>query len=246
MESFFDIKYEFVPTRILELLDEYVASGRVEYICGADGNILQMVHRDPSYREVVSGAAFSICDSSWVPMFLRRIYGINVSQYCGSQIFDDITSMCRYKQFFLGTSDDILNALKNNLVAIDPSIENMTFQSLPFRKVEDFDYEKIAEAINQDAPDIIWVALGAPKQEIFMSKLKPYLSTGVMIGVGAVFNFRSGMGEKRAPQWMIKSHLEWLYRIFKSPAKQLKRCWRIITTYPAIYRDELKRRNNSR
>lgn len=241
MVSYFNIKYEMDPARIHELLDEYISTGRPEYICGADGNILQMVHRDPEYRKVVSGAAFSICDSSWVPLFLRLLYGIRVSQYCGSQIFDYVTRQCRYRQFFLGTTDDVLSSLKCNLVIVDSAISSMTFQALPFRDVEDFDYPAIADAINNDKPDVIWVSLGAPKQERFMSMLKPYLKTGVMIGVGAVFNFRSGLGEKRAPQWMINAHLEWLYRIFKSPGKQLRRCWQIITTFPAIYRDELRR-----
>lgn len=239
-QKYFNISYELSIPEV----HARIAARRglnPSYICVVDGNILQMVHKDLEYRKVVDGALFSICDSSWAPIFLKRIYGIHVPQYCGSQIFDDITRSASCRQYFLGTSDETLAALRNNLIEIDPRIANMKFQSLPFRKVEDFDYESIAEAINLDAPDVIWVALGAPKQERFMSMLKPYLKTGVMIGVGAVFNFRSGLGEKRAPQWMIKAHLEWLYRIFKSPGKQLRRCWQIITTFPAIYRDELRR-----
>ena len=78
----------------------------------------------------------------------------------------------------------------------------------PFLNVEDFDYLKISKLINQNKPDIIWIGLGAPKQEIFMSKLLPHIDSGLMIGVGAAFNFYSGLDEyKRAPYLMKKYHL---------------------------------------
>ena len=62
--------------------------------------------------------------------------------------------------------------------------------------------------------DIIWVALGAPKQEIFMNRLKPHLKKGVAIAIGAAFNFYSGMADapQRCPEWMRKCHLEFVHR----------------------------------
>ena len=68
----------------------------------------------------------------------------------------------------------------------------MTFYELPFCDVEDFDYQNIAQMIEKDKAEIIWIALGAPKQEIFMNRLQPHLRKGVMIAVGAVFKFYSG------------------------------------------------------
>ena len=105
-----------------------------------------------------------------------------------------------------------------------------------------FDYQKIADMVNADGADIIWVALGAPKQEIFMSKLNPFLKRGVMIAVGAAFKFYSGLEEKRAPEWMVKHHLEFVYRIFSEPKKQLKRCSWIIITLPGLLLGEWKRK----
>ena len=91
--------------------------------------------------------------------------------------------------------------------------------------------------------DIIWVALGAPKQDFFMSLLKPHLKRGVMIGVGAAFNFYSGNGEKRAPEWVTLMHLEFVYRIMQSPKKQLNRCWGIVTSLPVMLWQEWRRKN---
>lgn len=144
--------------------------------------------------------------------------------------------------FFMGTSAKTLAALKENLVKIDNRIADMTFYELPFRTVDQFDYQKIADMVNADGADIIWVALGAPKQEIFMSKLKPFLKRGVMIAVGAAFKFYSGLEEKRAPEWMVKHHLEFVYRIFSEPKKQLKRCSWIIITLPGLLLGEWKRK----
>ena len=97
--------------------------------------------------------------------------------------------------------------------------------------------------IEADGASIIWIALGAPKQDYFMMRLKPYLKHGVMIGVGAAFNFYSGI-ELRAPDWVIRMHLEFVYRIFQSPKKQFVRCMGIITSLPGMLLGEWKRKKN--
>jgi N-acetylglucosaminyldiphosphoundecaprenol N-acetyl-beta-D-mannosaminyltransferase len=157
-------------------------------------------------------------------------------------IFKDLIEMKRYRHLFIGTSTRVLKALKDNLMVMDPAIKGMTFYEPPFCDVEDFDYPAIAEMINRDNPDIIWVALGAPKQEIFMSKLQPYLKRGVQIAVGAAFKFYSGLDEKRAPAWMRRSKLEFLYRIYAEPKKQFARCKQIVLTLPGIIREESRRK----
>jgi len=242
MERYFNINYEFSKSEVFASIDSTLASKKASYICVADGNILNRVNNDDAYCKVVDGAMFSICDSSWVPLYLKRIYGISREQYCGSQIFADITVMCKYKMAFLGTSQETLDALKSNMLKVDSRIGEMLFWELPFATVDEFDYKSIAAKLNEYDADIIWVALGAPKQEIFMNRLLPHLNRGVMLGVGAVFKFFSGVDEKRAPKWMIRTHTEFIYRIMRDPKKQLHRCWEIISGLPRIYREEVKRK----
>lgn len=243
MPQYFNINYEFDKPTVWREIDTQLRKEGACYICVADGNVLQMVHRDREYRKVVNDALFSICDSSWVPVFLKRIYGIQYQQYCGSQIFEDLIGRKEYRHFFIGTSERVLEGLRNELSAKTPSIKGMSFYAPPFCKVDEFDYQGIAKMINADNPDIIWVALGAPKQECFMHKLQPLLKRGVMIGVGAVFNFYCGLenAPKRAPQWMVRHHLEFVYRIISEPRKQWKRCKQIIFTFPAVYREEKRK-----
>lgn len=216
-------------------------SGEPGYICVADGVILDNANRNPEYLKVVNGSMFSICDSSYVPLYIKWLYGERYEQYCGSQIFMDIIKSRKYRMIFMGTSQKILDGLKSNLIGINPDVADMSFIELPFRKVEDFDYAGIAEMIDKDGADIIWVALGAPKQEIFMSMLKSHLKRGVMIAVGAAFKFFSGVEAKRAPEWMVKMHLEFVYRIFKEPRKQIKRCWGIVSTLPKLLWQESRK-----
>lgn len=247
MPEYFNIRYEFSPTVIWRRIEEQIRLDETGYVCVADGNILQMVHRNAAYRDTVDGSMFSICDSSWVPLFLRWLYGMKVRQYCGSQIFEDAVRARKYRMFFMGTSAEVLNALRKNLAErYDGRIASMQFHELPYREVEDFDYPAIGSMVNADKPDIIWVALGAPKQEIFMSMLKPYIKKGVMIAVGAVFKFHSGVSEKRAPRWMTDCHLEFLYRLTREPRKQFRRCGMIVRTLPAILYEEYKKKENKK
>ena len=141
---------------------------------------------------------------------------------------------CRHGQIIF-----VLAGLRKNLSKIDPRIADMRFETLPFKKVDEFDYEGIAQMINEDNPDIIWVSLGAPKQEMFMARLKPYLKRGIMFGYGAIFNFNAGVGKvKRAPRWMLALRLEWLHRALEQPKKNIPRYWNFIKSLPRLIRNE--------
>lgn len=245
MKSYFNIRYEMDRGRVHDAIAEQLTKPGSDYICVADGTILTVVNKDKDYREVVNGGMFSICDSSYVPLYIKWLYGEHYGQYCGSEIFKDIVSGGKYRMIFLGTQQNILDGLKANLAKLNPEVVNMTFSELPFRKVDEFDYEGIAEMIEKDGAEIIWIALGAPKQEIFMSRLKPHLKHGVMIAVGAAFKFYSGVSSNRAPRWMVRHHLEFVHRIFKEPKKQLKRCSMIVFTLPKLLWQERKRKKDN-
>ena len=242
MQTYFNIRYEFDRDAVHKAIGDRLLSPGSDYISVADGVILDTANRVPEYLEVVNSGMFAICDSSYVPLYIRLIHGKKYSQYCGSEIFRDIVSSRRYRMIFLGTQQPVLDALKTNLTAMNPDVAGMTFAELPFRAVEDFDYPAIARMIEQDGADIVWVALGAPKQEYFMHRLRPHLSRGVMIAVGAAFKFYSGLAERRAPEWMVRAHMEFLFRIAQDPRKQLRRCSNIVTSLPRLLFNELRNR----
>ncbi|MBE6330826.1 MAG: WecB/TagA/CpsF family glycosyltransferase [Bacteroidales bacterium] len=231
------INYEFGKQEVLRAIE----AAQKGYICVSDGVVLNIANRDPEYLKVVNGSMFSICDSSWVPLYLKSIYGVRYEQYCGSEIFKDIVASRKYRMIFLGTSKQTLEGLRRELSKMNPDVVDMQFVELPFRIVEDFDYPEIAKMVESDGAKIIWVALGAPKQEKFMNLLLPHLNQGVMIGVGAAFKFFSGIDESWCPEWMHKCHVEFIYRIMQAPKKQLTRCLGILWTLPRLYLGEVKR-----
>ena len=211
MEKYFNINYEFNKTNVLSSISQQLMQSIPGYICVADGVILNTANRKPDYMKVVNGSMFSICDSSYVPIYLHWLYGINREQYCGCEIFMDIIRQKKYRMFFMGTSQSTLQGLSYNLSKIDGRINGMTFYELPYCDVDSFDYQGIARMVEEDGADIIWVALGAPKQDV-----------------------------QRAPQWMIRMHLEFLFRLFSEPGKQFKRCGWIVYTLPGLLYSEWK------
>ena len=241
MNTYFNINYEFDKKEVHRAIE----GAEKGYICVADGVVLNTANRDAEYLKVVNGSMFSICDSSWVPVYLKKIYGIAYEQYCGSDIFKDIVSEGKYRMIFIGTNQKTLNGLRDRLTNMNPVVEGMLFVELPFLNVEEFNYPEIAKMIEEDGAKIVWVALGAPKQEKFMHRLLPYLKNGVMIGVGAAFKFYSGTDESRCPEWMQKHHLEFVYRILQDPKKQLERCFWILWTLPGLYFGEVKRKRRA-
>lgn len=243
MNRFFNINYEFDHDAVHNQINTCIKRQGKGYICVADGVILNIANRDESYRRVLDGAMFSICDSSYVPLYIKWIHGTRYPQYCGSQIFRDIVSGRRHRMAFLGTQQKVLDGLRRKLSELNPAVDGMLFHELPFLEADEFDFPAIARMLEDDGADIIWVALGAPKQEIFMHNLLPHLSKGVMIAVGAAFRFFSGEDVDRAPKWMVDHHMEFVHRIIKEPRKQIVRCGWIVRTLPGLLRDEYRRKN---
>lgn len=242
-KEYFGIRFEFDHAEVDRIIEEHIREDKPGYVCSLDGTNFSIAMNNPDHLRILNEAIVNNCDSTWVPTMVNRIYGTNYRNYCGADLFIDYIKKGKFRQFFLGSNREVLDGLKKEMTKLDPRVASMRFEELPFRKVEEFDYQGIADMINADAPDIIWVSLGAPKQENFMSRLQPYLKRGVMFGFGAIFNFYSGLDNapKRAPQWMINLHLEWLDRIFKEPKKQIKRCSMIAKTLPKAYMAEKRR-----
>ena len=178
---------------------------------------------------------------------LSHIHNRPFDSYIGADIFIKYIRMKRFRQYFLGNTPEVLDGLKKNLTLIDPAIASMQFETLPFRRVDEFDYPAIAAKINADNPDIIWVSLGAPKQEMFMSRLQPYLNRGIMFGFGAIFNFNAGVGNvRRAPQWLPSLRLEWLHRAFNEPQKNVPRYVNFLKILPRLIQEEKQKIKASR
>lgn len=242
MQKYFNVNLEFDSSKVDNIIHDAIEHGERGYVCSVESNNLTVANKNEKFGEVVNNALVNICDGSVLALILGKIHGQNFKSYVGADLFLNYVHRKCYKQYFLGNTRDVLDGLRNNLKNIDSKIESMSFVELPFRKVEDFDYKAIATHINEIDPDIIWVSLGAPKQEFFMANLLPHINRGVMFGFGAIFNFNSGTNQvKRAPSWMRQLKLEWLYRACEEPKKNIPRYWNFIKIMPSLIINERRK-----
>ena len=126
------------------------------------------------------------------------------------------------KCFFMGSSEAVLSAVRERCAKEYPLIEVITY-SPPYKpEFSEDDNRAIVDAINVADPDLLWIGMTAPKQEKWTYSHWKDLNIRCHCGtIGAVFDFYAGT-VKRAPQWMQKAGLEWLYRLLKEP----RRMWR--------------------
>lgn len=136
-------------------------------------------------------------------------------------VFEEGVRQGKTHYFYGGKNDDVLKSLRENLVNKYPGIQIEGMYSPPFRPLTDEEDETISNEINNLHPNFLWVGIGAPKQEMWMWEHQKKIHGTVMIGVGAGFDFFAGTLDK-APEWMEKASLEWLFRLIKEP----KRLWR--------------------
>jgi N-acetylglucosaminyldiphosphoundecaprenol N-acetyl-beta-D-mannosaminyltransferase len=123
--------------------------------------------------------------------------------------------------YFYGSKEETLLKLENSLHEKYPGIDIRGLYSPPFRALTKEEDEDDIRRINNSGADIVWIGLGAPKQEKWMAAHQGKIH-GVMMGVGAGFDFHAGT-IKRAPVWIQKISMEWLYRLFQDPRRLIRR-----------------------
>jgi N-acetylglucosaminyldiphosphoundecaprenol N-acetyl-beta-D-mannosaminyltransferase len=240
MKKYFDIYIEFNKGKIIKNINDCIAQNKKGYVCVVDGNVLATAHKQEGYKKIINRGLVNTCDGSSIALLAGKIHKCKFETYTGPDIFSKYVGE-NHTQYFLGNTDENLFRLKSRFVALGYNLDNFKFQSLPFRSVEDFDYSLIARDINFFSPDIIWVSLGAPKQEIFISKLYPYLDKGVLFAIGAAFNlFLGDEKNKRAPKIIRNMHLEWLFRVLQEPERVGKRAFSYLKILPRLIFQEIK------
>ncbi len=126
------------------------------------------------------------------------------------------------RHFLLGGDEEMLKKLAANMSAKYPGFTPVGAYSPPFRQWSEEDLAEMRRLIAESGANVVWVGLGCPKQERWMARQKDLLPPGVYMGVGAAFAFHAGT-IKRAPLWMQKHSLEWLYRLCREPGRLFKR-----------------------
>ena len=205
-------------------LNEHLDALRGNYICVSNVHTTVMAYRDTAYRTIQNCGAMAIPDGKPLAIVSRRRGYWDAERVPGPDLMARILKESKekgYRHYFFGSTEETIQQLGRRLKEEYPWIKIAGMYSPPFRKATEEEDKKIIHQINAAAPDFVWVALGAPKQEQWMYEHQ-FKINALMIGVGAAFDFHAGT-VKRAPKWMQECCLEWLYRITQDPVRLLPR-----------------------
>lgn len=194
------------------------------YICVSNVHTTVMSYRDEAYRKVQNSGAMALPDGQPLSIVSRKRGFKDAQRVPGPDLMPRILKLSEekgYTHYFYGSTEKTLAELKKAMLEAYPKLQIVGMYSPPFRTLSEEEDEQIIKQINDTKPDFVWVALGAPKQENWMYQHKNKVN-GLMIGVGAAFDFLAGT-TKRAPAWMQKLCLEWVFRILQDPKRMLPR-----------------------
>lgn len=195
---------------------------RGKYICVSNVHTTIMAHDNPAYRNVQNSAAIALPDGKPLSVVSRKRGYTEAERVTGPDLMGELFARENgLKHFFYGDKGETLQILQQKLKEKYPDIQIAGMISPPFRSLNQEEEKAYIQQINDSGADIVWIGLGAPKQENWMYEHQGMFQ-GVMIGVGAGFSYHAGL-IKRAPEWMQKMSLEWFYRLMQDPVRLFKR-----------------------
>lgn len=203
-----------------------------DYICVSNVHTTVTAFEDPEYLKVQNGGIMAIPDGGPLSSVGQRRGFKNMKRIAGPSLMGEVFKISAekgYRHYFYGSTDETLEKLCDVLNERYPGMQIAGMYSPPFRPLTEAEDKAIIERINEAEPDFVWVGLGAPKQEKWMAAHQGTVQ-GLMIGVGAGFDYHAGNIE-RAPEWMQKHNLEWVYRLIQDPRRLFGRYFHTNTRF---------------
>ncbi|MBR4944322.1 MAG: WecB/TagA/CpsF family glycosyltransferase [Peptococcaceae bacterium] len=202
----------------MDRIGEFIASGKSHQIVTANAEIIYQASKNEKMRNVINKAQMVTADGSgvvWASKQLgepleQRVTGIDlVNSICEQSAKD------KWKIYILGSAPGVAATAAVNIRNKFPGCNIIGTHHGYFNAKEE---KQILAELEQLKPDVLFVALGAPKQEYWIADHLSDLGIPVGMGIGGSMDVLSG-NVKRAPKWMQKMSLEWLYRVLIQPAR---------------------------
>ena len=193
-------------------------------MCVSNVHTTVTAYEDSKYRDVQNGGIMAIPDGGPLSTVGRKRGYKEMTRTTGPDFLKAILEVSPekgYKHFFYGSTNETLEKLRVEINKSNPGVEIVGMYSPPFRPLTEDEDVQIIKVINKTKPDFIWVGIGAPKQEQWMAQHQGKVH-GFMVGVGAAFDYMAG-NINRAPAWMQRNNLEWLYRLAQDPVRLFRR-----------------------
>ena len=204
------------------LVRQWAKDGLGRFIGVRDVASTVALHNDPALHDIGAKAALNLPDGMPI-VWLGKLRGHRLERTCGPDLMDHLLRSSgdgSLTHFFLGGKDGVAEKLAERYRNAVPGLRIVGCHTPLFRPMTPDENAKVLSAIKTSGADIVWLGISSPKQDIWMRDNVDQLSQ-TLIGVGAAFDFLSGE-VRRAPVWMQKSGLEWLFRLLSEP----RRLWR--------------------
>lgn len=209
---------------VMDVLLQWAKGRQSSYVCVCNVHVLVTAKQDPEFLRIVNAADMATPDGMPLAWVLRRIGFQHQERINGPDLMWRLCGQAAEKGlsiFLYGSTPETLGRLIDNLKIAFPQLAIAGVHSPPFRLLSDEEDQEIIELINGSGAHIMFVGLGCPKQEFWMATHRGKIRA-VMIGVGAAFDCHAGT-VTRAPIWMQRSGLEWLFRLIYEPKRLWKR-----------------------
>jgi len=206
-------------------LEKWREEGRREYVCCTSVHGLVEAQRDPEIRSALNRAGLATEDGMPLVWWCRHSGFADAGRVAGSDL---LVAMCEiaphraHRHFFYGGSPRVVEKLVQRLTHRFPGLVVAGHRAPPFRPLNEEEDAADIEAINATRPDFVWVGLGMPKQEKWMAQHVGKIHAAALLGVGAAFDFLAEE-KPRAPLWMQRSGVEWLFRLLTEPRRLARR-----------------------
>lgn len=211
-------------TQALEKIDGWISRGEREYVCVCPVHSVMECRRSAQLRAVFNAAGMVTPDGVPIVWVARAGGYRQVSRVYGPDLMLaelDRSDQNHHRHFFYGGGPGVARLLAQRMQARFPNLTVSGILEPPFAPLDQLCTPETAATINDAKPDVVWIGMSSPKQDLWMARMRPLLDAPVLIAVGAAFDFHSGT-VKQAPLWMQRSGLEWVYRLTTDP----RRLWR--------------------
>jgi N-acetylglucosaminyldiphosphoundecaprenol N-acetyl-beta-D-mannosaminyltransferase len=208
----------------LRVVTHHIPKKQGDYFCFVNIHLAMEGMNKTEMRDILNGSAANFPDGMGVARALKILGNRFEGRVRGA---DFMLTLCEYaskndlKIFLYGNTEETLTLLSEKLKVSYPGLNIAGAVSPPFRLLLKEEDDAYVRRINNSGADILFVSLGAPRQEKWMAEHKDHIKA-VQLGVGAAFSFLTGR-VRQAPLWMQKTYLEWLFRLPQEPKKTIYR-----------------------
>jgi N-acetylglucosaminyldiphosphoundecaprenol N-acetyl-beta-D-mannosaminyltransferase len=209
----------------LSLIARRLQSGPKGYVCAVSVHGVLEAMRNKAVADALAQAAIALPDGA-PTVWVGRLQGCRaIDHVTGPAIMREIFSrmeFCSYSHFFYGGQLGVAEELAASLRRQCPWVKVVGTYTPPFRELTAEEESQLISSINRLKPDIVWMGISTPRQDLFMRKILPHIHTRLMFGVGAAFDFLTGR-IRDCPTWMKHAGLHWLHRLAQDPARLWRR-----------------------